>query len=316
MNYKESGVNIELADRLVADLSKHSNQIGKFAANFPLPNTSHNLVASCDGVGTKIQLAQVAKTLYERPLNSIGQDCVAMVVNDILCENATPLFFMDYFATDKLNESDFVEITTGIREACESIDVKLIGGETAEMPGVLDSNSIDVCGFSVGLKKETAWKPMGFGDMVIGLHSSGFHSNGFSLIRKHMDIEESMDDYAFKYFLDQLLRPTLIYKKEFDILEAEGFEITGAAHITGGGFDNVNRMMQKGFKVFWNYGKNAYFKHNDLFKWIQKEAELSDEEMKKTFNCGIGMVIALKQHYTKNIPLNNFTILGTIVEDN
>ena len=150
MDYKTAGVNIDLADSLINKISLKSDQIGKFAANFTLDKKlNRDLVASCDGVGTKILLALEAKRKYNRSLKSIGQDCVAMVINDILCENAEPLFFMDYLSTSKLNESDYLEIIQGIQDACEYVNIPLIGGETAELPGMFTEGSVDVCGFAL-----------------------------------------------------------------------------------------------------------------------------------------------------------------------
>ena len=160
MDYTSSGVNIALADKLVKGLAETNDQIGKFAAEYTLPaKSSTRLVSSCDGVGTKVLLALQAKKRFGRPLSSIGEDCVAMVINDLLCENATPLFFMDYFATSSLNESDYNEVLAGIISACKSIDVQLIGGETAELPGMFTPGSLDVCGFGVGAKDFLDWYP-------------------------------------------------------------------------------------------------------------------------------------------------------------
>jgi phosphoribosylformylglycinamidine cyclo-ligase len=188
MDYTSAGVNVKLADRLIKNIAVESEEIGKYAASYTLPlGASSKLVSSCDGVGTKVLLALEAKRSFGRSLSSIGEDCVAMVINDLLCENANPLFFMDYFATSSLNESDYNEVLAGIITACRSIGVKLIGGETAELPGMFKDEALDVCGFGVGTQDFLNWQPPDEGDIVIGLHSTGVHSNGFSLVRKILE---------------------------------------------------------------------------------------------------------------------------------
>ena len=166
--------------KLIKGISKYSDQIGGFAGKHG------NLIASCDGVGTKILLAQLAKKKFNRSLKTIGIDCVAMVVNDLLCSGGEPLFFLDYFCSAKINEEDFNEVLEGIYVGCQLTGMELIGGETAELPNIIEKNTFDVCGFGVGLKNDELPKSnMKVGDKIVGLPSSGFHSNGYTLLRKH-----------------------------------------------------------------------------------------------------------------------------------
>ena len=215
--------------KLIKGISKYSDQIGGFAGKHG------NLIASCDGVGTKILLAQLAKKKFNRSLKTIGIDCVAMVVNDLLCSGGEPLFFLDYFCSAKINEEDFNEVLEGIYVGCQLTGMELIGGETAELPNIIEKNTFDVCGFGVGLKNDELPKSnMKVGDKIVGLPSSGFHSNGYTLLRKHVWSRMEKD------FIYKLLEPTIIYKDEVNALKKEGIEIKGLAHITGGGFNNVN----------------------------------------------------------------------------
>ena len=308
MDYKSAGVNVELADNLIKKISGVSDQIGKFAAEFELDKKmNRQLVASCDGVGTKIMLAKYAKNKFNRSLFSIGVDCVAMVVNDLLCENATPLFFMDYFATNSLEESDYLEVIEGINSSCKSYNIALIGGETAELPGMFTQDHFDVCGFGVGTKDFLDWYPVKEGDLVIGLHSSGIHSNGFSLVRKLLDTEACSE-----VFLNKLLEPTKIYINDIVNLKNNYFSIKKLVHITGGGFDNIDRVLPSKFCIKWDQEK-SFYSNEEIFTWIQNESELDKQQMQKTFNCGIGMIVILEQHRKDFLPLNDYTILGEIV---
>lgn len=307
MDYTSSGVNVALADKLVDNLKSQSDQIGKYAAEFTLPiGTSTRLVSSCDGVGTKVLLALEAKKRFGRSLSSIGEDCVAMVINDLLCENANPLFFMDYFATSSLNESDYNEVLAGIIAACGSIGVKLIGGETAELPGMFQEGALDVCGFGVGTKDFLDWYPVKEGDVVIGIHSTGVHSNGFSLVRKILE-NNPVDDE----FMSKLLVPTPLYKKELDILRSNYYFIKAAAHITGGGWSNIDRVLETKYDIAWEVTDTILHQH-EIFSWLQTKGNLTGEQMRDTFNCGIGMVVILENRNVDKLPLYNYTRLGTV----
>ena len=186
--------------KLIKEISKYSDQIGGYAAKYSSYNKffKTDFATSCDGVGTKILLAQIARSYFSRPLQSIGIDCVAMVVNDLLCKGAKPRFFLDYFATDSLNEHEFYEVLAGIQEGCEECDMELLGGETAELNGLISVGTFDVCGFGIGHIGDGYELPkdnIKIGDSVVGLESSGFHSNGFTTIRKYttdVDTHEPM----------------------------------------------------------------------------------------------------------------------------
>ena len=281
-------------DKLVKSISHYSNQIGGFAAQHG------DLIASCDGVGTKILLAQLAKKAFKRPLTTIGVECVAMVVNELLCGGCEPLFFLDYFCSANVNEEEFNEVLEGIYFGCSQAGMELIGGETAELPGIIEKDTFDVCGFGVGRITDKLPKTdtMKAGDIMVGLPSSGFHSNGYTVIRKQL---RGIID---KDFVDKLLEPTIIYKSEIDAIKKEGIEIKGLAHITGGGFNNVNRILPDNLYAdirLYNPALNEqseyrFFRHQELFKWIQKKAELTKKEMMETFNCGVGMVVIVPEN--------------------
>ena len=317
-------------DKLVEGIKQYSRQIGGYAGEYAVPISpdpfgpsvlEQKLVASCDGVGTKILLAQQAKKQYGRPLTSIGIDCVAMVVNDLLCNGCDPLFFLDYFCSADVNEEDFNEVLEGIYVGCSQSGMELIGGETAELPGIIEKNTFDVCGFGVGKITDKLPKldTMKAGDKLVGLPSSGFHSNGYTLIRQHVEVNDAKD------FIYSLLEPTKIYKNEIDALKKARIEIKGLAHITGDGYNNVNRVLPE--HLYANIRLNAtnetkFFRHEKLFQWIQKEAKLTKKEMMKTFNCGIGMIVIVpddinwpqwQKHNLSNV-LKDHLILGELEE--
>jgi phosphoribosylformylglycinamidine cyclo-ligase len=272
-------------DKLVEGIKQYSDQIGGYAGQHG------NLIASCDGVGTKILLAQQAKKQYKRSLKTIGIDCVAMVVNDLLCSGADPLFFLDYFCSADVNEEDFNEVLEGIYVGCELAGMELIGGETAELPGIIERDTFDVCGFGVGKIIDKLPKDnMKAGDKIVGLPSSGFHSNGYTLIRKHVSADITKD------FIYSLLEPTKIYVSEINALKKANIEIKGLAHITGNGYNNVNRILPNDLYAnirLYDSNETRFFRHDKLFQWIQKEAKLTKKEMMATFNCGVGMVVII-----------------------
>ena len=285
-------------DKLVRSISHYSKQIGGFAARHG------NLISSCDGVGTKILLAQLAKEKYGRSLSSVGIDCVAMVINDLLCNGCEPLFFLDYFCSANVNEEDYKEVLEGIYFGCSQVGIELVGGETAELPGIIEPNTFDVCGFGVGISMDPLPKDnMQAGDVVVGLPSTGFHSNGYTTIRKHAhNTPKDMDEKEFIY---SLLEPTKIYKEELDALKEANIEIKGIAHITGGGHTNTKRILPK--NLVCNYrlyhsvksgnksNETRFFRHENLFQWIQTEENLTKKQMMKTFNCGVGMVVVVPE---------------------
>ena len=304
---KDNHYDVESTSR-ASKLAKYSDQIGNFAAKYD------NIVSSVDGVGTKILLAQYARLAYNRPLNSIGQDAVAMVVNDLLCRGAKPLFFLDYFASNKIPHDQFYEILEGIHLACKSINIPLIGGETAALPGIIIENSFDVAGFGVGrieCKDDELPRDIKRDDVVIGIKSSGFHSNGFTLIRKNIGWRESGN----QEFLNKLLEPTKIYVN--DIMKIEDIcknkllapkKIKGLAHITGGGFDNIQKILPKNMIVKYTdriLYERPYLAHEDLFEWIQERETFTMDQMYATFNCGIGMVAILNPEDAESLERAN-----------
>ena len=314
-------------NKLVRSISHYSKQIGGFAARHG------NLIASCDGVGTKILLAQQAKRRYGRPLTSIGIDCVAMVINDLLCNGCEPLFFLDYFSSADIDEEDFKEVLDGMYFGCSKIGIELVGGETAELPGIIEKDTFDVCGFGVGISMGSLPKSnMQAGDIVIGLPSTGFHSNGYTTIRKHIEAVPNLNtEIPFaeteKDFIYSLLEPTKIYKEELDAIKEANIEIKGVAHITGGGHTNIKRILPK--NLICNYrlyhseqsgnksNETRFFRHEKLFQWIQKEANLTKKQMMKTFNCGVGMIVIVPEdsewQYLSNV-LKEHLILGELEE--
>ena len=282
----------------IQEISKYSDQIGGFAGK------CGNLIASCDGVGTKILLAQIARDYYKRPLQSIGIDCVAMVVNDLLCKGAVPKFFLDYYASDSLREDEFYQVLAGIQEGCEEAEIELIGGETAELKGVISEGAFDVCGFGVGtIIDELPKDNIVVGDSVVGLESSGFHSNGFTIIRQYtsLDIE----------WISFLLVPTEIYVKHIKLIREADVKIKALAHITGGGFKNVDRVLPDNLSVAYKQ-TSGYYAHHQLFGWIQAKTNMTVEKMRSTFNCGIGMVIILSPEEVEKLPVDTIH-LGEIV---
>jgi len=277
MNYKESGVDIEKTDNLVKEISGLVDNIGGFGGLFDLGDSY--LVGATDGVGTKILLAQQ----YDM-LDGIGIDCVAMCVNDIICTGARPLFFLDYFASSNVDEKQYLTIINSIKRGCDEAGVPLIGGETAELPSLLPDKHFDIAGFCVGIVKKKDLidgSKIKSGDVVIAFPSNGFHSNGYSLVRK------IFDKAKHEKYIDAILKPTEIYVKEILNLINSDVQIKGIAHITGGGFSNVNRILPEGLSVEWKDNMLRPF----IFDIFQKDGNISDEEITQVFNNGIGMCI-------------------------
>ena len=303
--YKKSGVNINLADRFVEHIAKISKKnvkkknkylnrdnIGAFGSTFDLSKIKIKdplIVSSTDGVGTKIDLAN-----QFNKFDTIGIDLVAMCVNDLIVQGAKPLFFLDYIAVGKIKFGKLKKILNGIIKGCEASDCSLIGGETAEMPGIYDKNKFDLAGFSVGVvskKKLLHKKNVQNGDVVLAIPSNGVHSNGYSLVRaiiKNKKINRKIKN--------QLLAPTKIYTKEILKLTKKNL-LHSAAHITGGGLvDNLTRSVPEHLSLNLDLSK---IKTKNIFKWI-KSNHVSDQEMLKTFNCGVGFcLIAKKKNITK-----------------
>ena len=255
------------------------------------------LVSGTDGVGTKLRLAQ----LLDKH-DTIGIDCVAMCVNDIICGGASPLFFLDYIACGKNDPVRIAQIVEGIAEGCRQGECALVGGETAEHPGMMPEEDYDVAGFSVGIVDEEKiidGKRLAQGDALIGLGSTGVHSNGFSLVRKvfdveHADLTSPVAELGGKGLGETLLTPTRIYVKAVKALLKAGVDIHAISHITGGGFyENVPRMMTQGLTARIDL---KTFPRLPIFDLIQKKGNIPQRDMYNTFNMGLGMLMALPAH--------------------
>ncbi|MCB4810752.1 phosphoribosylformylglycinamidine cyclo-ligase [Methylovorus menthalis] len=299
MSYRDAGVDIEAGDALVEEIKPFAKRtmrpevlggIGGFGSLFEVPKKFKNpvLVSGTDGVGTKLKLAfQLNKH------DTVGIDLVAMSVNDILVQGAEPLFFLDYFACGKLEVGVAAQVIKGIALGCEQAGCALVGGETAEMPGMYPAGEYDLAGFAVGAVDKEAiidGTTIAAGDVVLGLASSGAHSNGYSLIRKL--IEKSgidMDsDFHGKPFRDVVMAPTRIYVKSLLKLLA-AMSVKGMAHITGGGItENIPRVLPAGLTA---EVRRDSWTLPPLFQWLQAQGNVVDDEMYRTFNCGIGMVV-------------------------
>ena len=252
------------------------------------------LVSGTDGVGTKLRLAQ----LLDKH-DTIGIDCVAMCVNDIICGGAAPLFFLDYIACGKNDPVRIAQIVSGVTEGCRQAQCALVGGETAEHPGVMPEDDYDLAGFSVGLVDEEKiidGRRLAAGDALIGLGSTGVHSNGFSLVRKVLDVEHAdltspREDLGGRSLGEALLAPTRIYVRAVKALLAAGVDVHAVSHITGGGFyENVPRMMTEGLTARIDLKS---FPRPAIFDVIQKAGNIPERDMYNTFNMGLGMVLAV-----------------------
>ena len=297
MNYKDSGVDIEAGNAFVETLKEKAPSIGGFNGMFPLPSGYEKpvLVSGADGVGTKINIARVFNDY-----TTIGQDLVAMCVNDVICSGARPLYFLDYVSTKKIDDN-VADIMVGILKGCEIAEVELIGGETAEHPQY--QMKIDLAGFSTGIveKKKiidgSAIKPS---DVVIGLASSGLHSNGYSIVNylaRRLKL-----NYCNR---PELLTPTTIYVPVVKRLLEEIDEIYGMAHITGGGIpENLPRCLPKGLKA--NIDWNAW-SVPEIFLEIQRQGNMDEEEMRRVFNLGIGYCVV--------VPANRVEFTMDVIRD-
>ena len=316
--YKEAGVDIESTDALVEDISSLSQTtarsgiyegIGGFGGIFDLKKCGYDdplLVSGTDGIGTKILLG-----IETDILDGLGHDLVGMCLNDVLCHGAEPLFFLDYYASSKIDKKSFLRIMKSITEACKINNCMLLGGETAEMPGLYKENDFDFAGFCVGAVERKKILPkknvMKEGDLLFGIKSSGFHSNGYSLIRKvlrdtKVELNSSTDfNSNFKTNATALMAPTRLYYPYLKkLLETD--LLNGISHITGGGITgNVPRMLPEDLSA--NINKDLFFK-DDIFEWFKNLLNISNDEMYKTFNCGLGLVVSVaKENYDQFIDV-------------
>ena len=303
ITYADAGVDIDAGNALVdkiKPLAKRTMRsgvmsgLGGFGGLFDLKAAGYKdpiLVAATDGVGTKLRIA-----IETGQLETIGVDLVAMCVNDLVCQGAEPLFFLDYFATGKLDVTDAARVVSGIAEGCAQSGCALIGGETAEMPGMYQEDDFDLAGFSVGALERGCSLPANVaeGDMLLGLKSSGVHSNGYSLVRKLVELSgvawDAPSPFGSGTLGEALLMPTRLYVKQVLAVLAQG-GLHGLAHITGGGLsENIPRVLNPQQGVSINLGNLAL---PELFQWLAEQGGLSQAEMLKTFNCGIGMVLVV-----------------------
>lgn len=329
LSYKDAGVNIEAGNEFVNQI-KHITKsthrpgvmanIGGFGGLFSLAQKAYKkpvLVSGTDGVGTKLKLAQMLNRH-----DTIGIDLVAMCVNDIIVLGAEPLFFLDYFATGKLALDRATEVIKGIGEGCRQSNCALIGGETAEMPGMYHGEDYDLAGFAVGIVEEDAiinGENIEAGDILIGLPSSGPHSNGYSLIRKILEVSKTDIHQAFgnSTLGDTLLTPTKIYVRL--ILQLlQQVKIKGIAHITGGGLlENIPRVLPDHTKAVIDASQ---WQLPSIFQWLQDKGNIEMREMYRTFNCGVGMVLVIAKSELSLLQTTltsmdeKFIILGEIAK--
>ncbi|MGB5950382.1 MAG: phosphoribosylformylglycinamidine cyclo-ligase [Parvibaculum sp.] len=304
--YAQAGVDIDAGNALVraiAPLAKSTRrsgsnaELGGFGGLFDLKATGYKdpvLVAANDGVGTKLKVA-IEAGIHD----TVGIDLVAMSVNDLVVQGAEPLFFLDYFATGKLDVDEATAVISGIAEGCRQANCALIGGETAEMPGMYAKGDYDLAGFAVGAVERDQILPrrdVGAGDVLIGLASTGFHSNGYSLVRRIVADHGLSYDAPFPHVEDgsvtigeALLTPTRIYVRSVLKAIRETGAIKALAHITGGGFvENIPRVLPEGLAAQID---GASWRMPDVFRWVMKLGGVEEAEMGRTFNCGIGMVV-------------------------
>lgn len=303
LSYRDAGVDIDAGDALVNAIKPFAKRtmregvlggIGGFGALFEIGKKYKEpvLVSGTDGVGTKLKLA-----FQLNRHDTVGIDLVAMSVNDILVQGAEPLFFLDYFSCGKLDVDTASRVVKGIAAGCEQAGCALIGGETAEMPGMYPDGEYDLAGFAVGAAEKSALidgTKIKAGDVVLGLASSGIHSNGYSLVRRIIDVAspDLNADFDGRPLADALMAPTRIYVRPLLKL-MESVEVKGMAHITGGGLvENVPRVLPD--NVTAELDKSAWTMP-PLFSWLQKNGNVAEDEMHRVFNCGIGMVVIVSQ---------------------
>ena len=311
--YKKSGVDVIKTDNLISQALKFiktthnpnvlGNKLG-FSAEYKV-NKEVTLCSATDGVGTK---AILAAELNE--YRGIGQDLLGMCSNDLLCNKASPLFFLDYFACSSVNPKQYTEILKSLTKACKKINCALIGGETAEMPSLYQGNHFDMAGFLVGIKNKQKFEKIKSGDLIIGIKSNGFHSNGYSLIRKIINdnkIKVKSAKFNNKKLSDMLMRPTRLYHQLISISDLK--KIKALSHITGGGLiANFKRSIPKNIKFTLDIGKLP-----EEYKFIENNIEISKKELQEVFNCGIGMVIVInKKNYKNFVKKTHFKLIGEI----
>lgn len=332
INYKDAGVDVangqkevELIKNLVEKTQSENvlSKLGGFSGLFSLENLNIKnpvLVSGTDGVGTKVMLAQMMDKH-----DTIGIDCVAMCVNDILCQGAKPLFFLDYIACGKLVPEKMEKIVKGVADGCLQANSSLIGGETAEMPGLYKENDYDLAGFCVGIvdkEKIITGEKIKKCDHIFGLKSSGIHSNGYSLVRKivlekeKLSLDEKIEGLDTSLG-EELLKPTKIYVKEILAL-LEKIEINGLSHITGGGFyENIPRMIPDGLCAKIDMRNIPLPK---IFSLLEKWGELDKKDMYETFNMGVGLVFAVDKKDIEKvkeiIDEDELLDLGEVIENN
>lgn len=305
LTYKDAGVDTKEGERAVSLMKAHVKKtfnanvltgLGSFGSLYRLPAEGMKepvLVAGTDGVGTKLKIA----FLMDRH-DTVGQDCVAMCVNDVLCQGATPLFFLDYIATGKVSAEKIADIVKGVADGCVLAKCALVGGETAEMPDFYGEDEYDMAGFCVGLvdrEKMIDGSKIQEGDLIVGLPSSGIHSNGYSLVRKvcfdrlNMKVTDYVEELG-ETLGETLLRPTKIYTEAITSLLSQ-VEVCGLVHITGGGFyENIPRILPQGLGVEIQVGS---WKVPPIFPYIKKAAGIEKEDMFATFNMGLGMMAVI-----------------------
>ena len=329
LTYKDAGVDIDAGEALVARIAPAAKatrrkgadaDLGGFGGLFDLKAAGFKdpiLVSGTDGVGTKLKLA-----IDTRRYDGIGQDLVAMCVNDIVVQGAEPLFFLDYYATGKLEVENAATVVEGIARACKESGCALIGGETAEMPGLYGKGDFDLAGFTVGAVERDAVLPrletMKPGDVLVGIASSGVHSNGYSLVRKVVEKSGLTLDDAAPFAPGQtlgeaLLTPTRLYVKPALAAIATG-GVKGLAHITGGGVtDNLPRCLPDGLDAAVNLDAIAV---PPVFRWLAKTAGIAEHEMLRTFNCGIGMVAVTDEAHADAVitAFGGGVRIGTLIQ--
>lgn len=321
ISYKDAGVDIEAGNSFVNEIKPYTKQtltplvlggIGSFSGAIKLPSGYKNpaILGATDGVGTKLRLA-----IDHNKLDGVGEDLVAMCVNDLICNFATPLFFLDYYATAKLDIASAKRVISGIASGCIKAECALIGGETAEMPSMYNKNDFDLAGFAVGIaevEEIDRTKYVKNGDIAIALPSSGIHSNGYSLVRKvikdrKLNLNEKIDD---KTILDTILEPTRIYVKTFLSIKDK---LNALAHITGGGIlENIPRILPSGLGVKIEQKSIKTPPIFDIFKGLVEK-----EELYRTFNMGVGMVlIASKENADHILSKTDGYVIGEIINGN
>jgi len=320
ISYKEAGVDIDAGNSLVDKIKPFVKEtaisgvlggIGSFAGAFELPTGYKNpvLIAGTDGVGTKLKLA-----IESKKFSSIGIDLVAMCANDLICNFGKPLFFLDYYATGKLNVNEASEVIKGIAKGCIEAKCALIGGETAEMPGMYSEDDFDLAGFCVGIAEKNELDRVSKvkeGDVLVALPSSGIHSNGYSLVRKILFEKLKLDfdsDFEGKKLIDVLLTPTKIYVNDF--LKNKSY-INALAHITGGGIvENLPRVLPNNLKAI---VKKDAIKVLPIFEFLSNYVE--EDEMYRAFNMGVGMIFVVEdKNVDKVLKNSNGYIIGEIVK--